>query len=68
MWKCDICGKKNVEEKKDGFRVFVEYRTLSFIDLKNKDREKIECFGRCRRQIRICNSCLKKDLETLRID
>jgi len=68
MWLCDICEKRKVEEKKDGFRFFVEYNVLSFFDLKNKDKEKIDCWGTCRRQIRICKDCLKKDLETLKID
>jgi hypothetical protein len=67
MWTCSICGKNKVIDKGKGFRVFIEYNVLSILDLKNKDREKIDMWGTCKRQIRVCEKCLKKDLETIKL-
>jgi hypothetical protein len=67
MWECDICKKSKVVDKGKGFRAFIEYNILSIMDLKNEDRKKIDMWGTCRRQIRICDKCLKKDYQTIKL-
>ena len=67
MWTCDICKKTEVDSKGKGFRFFIEYNVLSILDLKSKDKEKIDMWGTCKRQIRICEKCLKKDFKTIKL-
>ena len=62
LWSCDICKKVKVEDKGKGFRAFVKYRVVSFLE---SGKEKYPMFGEAVHQIRICDKCLKKDYKTI---
>ena len=68
MWKCDICHKVEVKEKGEGFRAFANYNVLTIMDLKGMDTERIDMWGICKKQIRICPKCLKKDYQDIKIN
>jgi hypothetical protein len=65
MFTCNVCQKVKVPD--NGFIAFVEHNVLSILDLENEDRERIETWGQCRTQIRICPKCLKKKMPTIKI-
>jgi len=58
LWGCEFCGKE-VSDKGDGFRFFIQSDICKKIDKKI-------CCGVRRRQVRICPKCLKsKNYETI---
>ncbi|MDP1729145.1 MAG: hypothetical protein Q8L27_03010 [archaeon] len=66
-WNCDICKKNKVPDEGEGFRFFIEHNVLSVFDVRNKDKERIDMWGTCKRQIRICPKCLKTNFKTIKI-
>ena len=64
MWKCDICNKVEVKDKGKGFRAFIKYKLVDFIGYGS---ERLPMISECTHQIRICEKCLKKNFQTIKI-